>query len=247
MRGLAFVNRFLGYRLPTRLNRLERQVIELDSVEELMKVFRWQHKPLLDRPDIHDFEYVEDANQRRVRDAQSLGAVMRNAQPSVALEIGTSKGMGTVLMAVNAPGATIYTINIPPDEVLDGSGGRLTTNALGVEEIGRAYRERGLENVVQILANTATWQPDIGPIDVAFIDGCHDTEFVVGDTLKILPHMRPGGFILWHDFSPDLAKTFQWIGAVTKGVEHLCRLGALPGRIFHVRGSWVGVYRVPER
>lgn len=225
---------------------LDRQVIELNTVDELLKVFGWRKAPLIDRPDVDDFNYVEDVNQRRLRDAESLAAVMRNAEPEVALEIGTSSGMGTVLMAVNAPSASIYTVNIPPEALKAGDGGKLTTNALSVDDIGRAYRERGLDNVVQIFANTATWEPEVGTIDVAFIDGCHDTDFVINDTLKILPHMRPGGFILWHDFNPALASKFHWIGAVCEGVERLYRKGALQGRSFHLRDSWVGVYRVPE-
>jgi len=232
---------------PLEYRSLDRQVIELNSVTELMKVFGWKQDALMARPDIHDFQYVEDVNQRRVRDAETLGAVMRNTQPEVALEIGTSNGMGTVLMAVNAPAATLYTVNIPPEEVASGAGGSLTTNALSVDEIGKAYRDRGLTSVVQILANTATWEPDIGPIDVAFIDGCHDTDFVIRDTLKVLAHMRPGGFILWHDFNPALAKKFHWIASVCDGVERLCRKGAVQGRIFHLRDSWIGVYRVPEQ
>lgn len=241
------LKRLIRTLLPDDLPCLERQVIELNSVSELMKLFSWRRQPLLDRPDVHDFQYVEDANERRLRDAETLATVMGNAAADVALEIGTATGIGTVLMAINAPAATVYTVNIPPDEIASGAGGRLTTKALSVDEIGRAYRERGLGNVVQILANTANWEPEIGTIDVAFIDGCHDTNFVVRDTRKVLDHMRPGGFILWHDFNPALAKKFEWIGSVCNGVEQLCRKGVIRGRILHVRDSWIGVYRVPEQ
>lgn len=225
---------------------LDKQVIELNSTMELMKVFGWSHQPLLERPDIYDYHYIEDANERRIRDAEVLGSVMRNARPAVALEIGTSQGKGTVLMALNAPEAKIYTVNIPPEEIASGAGGVFTTDTLKVDEIGSAYRDRGLSNVVQILANTASWEPDIGKIGVAFIDGCHDTDFVVRDTIKVLAHMQPGGFIMWHDFNPGLAKKFAWVGAVCEGVERLCCKGLIRGRILHVRDSWIGVYRVPE-
>lgn len=228
------------------VRHLRSAVIELNSAGELNRVFGWEMPPILDRPDIHDFEYVEDVNERRVRDAESLATVVRNLSPKTVLEIGTSNGMGTVLMAANAPEAQIYTVNIPPEEVSSGQGGQLTTIAPERDKIGAAYKARGLKNIIQIIANTASWEPNIGEIDIAFIDGCHDTDFVYSDTRKVLKHMRPGGFILWHDFNLDLIEKYHWIRSVCLGVEKLYAQGLLPGRIFHVRDSWVGVYRVPN-
>lgn len=223
---------------------LDRQVIELNSFYELKKVFGWKDDPIIDRPDVHDFEYVEDVNERRIRDAESLATVMRNVSPEIALEIGTSNGMGTVLMSVNAPASKIYTVNIPPEEIVSGEGGELTTVALEREKIGIAYRERNLKNITQIYANTARWEPDFGTIGVAFIDGCHDSEFVYNDTRNVLKYMKPGAFILWHDFNPSLTKKFHWINSVCLGVEKLYRTGLIKGRIFHIRDSWIGVYQV---
>lgn len=225
---------------------LKRYVIELNSFHELKKVFGWKENPILDRPDIHDFDNILDVNERRIRDAEALATVMRNANPRVALEIGTSNGMGTLLMSVNAPESKIYTVNIMPEEIISGQGGRLTTVALEREKIGSAFRERNLSNITQIDANTAKWEPDIGTIDVAFIDGCHDTEFVYNDTRKVLRYMEKGSFILWHDFNLELAKKYEWIHAVCLGVEKLHYKGLLKGRIYHIRDSWVGIYRVGE-
>lgn len=249
-----FAARFRNYLLRDELVRLrqaldpypnlQRSVVELNNLEEVNKVFGWAALPVLDRPDINDFEYVEDANQRRLRDAESLATVMANAKPKIALEIGTSDGMGTVLMAVNAPQAQIYTVNIPPEGIIAGEGGHLTTIALEKEKIGACYKGRGLQNVVQIYANTARWEPDFGPIDVAFIDGCHDADFVYNDTKKVLKNMRPGGFILWHDFNLNLTRKFGWISEVCTGVERLYVDGLLNGRIIQIRDSWIGIYQV---
>lgn len=222
-------------------------MIELNGFGELKKVFGWQQDPILDRPDIYSFDYVEDVNERRLRDAESLATVIRNVQPEVALEIGTADGMGTILMSVNSPSSRIYTVNIPPEEILAGKGGRFTTVALERDKIGCAYRARNLSNITQVFANTATWTPNIGTIDVAFIDGCHDSDFVYNDTKKILQHMRPGGFVLWHDFNPKLSEKFPWIDSVCRGVDRLCRNGLICGRIFQIRDSWVGIYQVPSQ
>ena len=223
---------------------LQHSVIELNNFQELKKVFGWDEDPILDRPDIYDFDYIEDVNERRIRDAESLATVMRNVKPKVALEIGTSTGKATVLMSVNAPDANIYSINIPPEEIISGEGGELTTIALEREKIGIAYRERKLPNITQIYANTAKWNPDLGAIDVAFIDGSHDAEFVINDTLKILKYMHPGSFIIWHDFNLSLVNNYNWINSVCLGVENLFAKGALKGRVFHIRDSWMGIYRV---
>lgn len=225
---------------------LDRDVVQLNNVKELKKIFKWHLDPILDRPDMNDFDHIEDVNERRIRDAESLAIVMRNVCPEVALEIGTANGMATVLMSVNAPEAKIYTVNIPPEEIIAGKGGRLTTVAIEKEKIGTAFKERDLKNIFQIYANTASWEPDLCRIDVAFIDGCHDAKFVFNDTVKVLKYMRPGGFILWHDFNPALSKKYHWIRSVCSGVERLCRKGLIKGRIFHIRDSWVGIYQVPH-
>lgn len=223
---------------------LRRAVIELNNFQELKKIYGWKNDPILDRPDIYDYDHIEDVNERRIRDAESLAVVMRNTNPKTAVEIGTADGMATVLMSINAPDSKICTINIPPEEVHSGKGGKLTTIALEKVMIGRAYRERKLSNIIQLYINSAKWKPDIGIIDVSLIDGCHDSEYVYHDTRTILEHMRKGSFVLWHDFNLDLADKYYWIHSVCIGVEKLFQDGLINGRIFHVRDSWVGIYRI---
>lgn len=220
---------------------LKRNLVRLNDVGELQKVFQWKGMPLLDDPILNDFDYLEDVNGRRIRDAESIAVVMKNAAPKVALEIGTSDGRTTALMAGNAPESMVFTVNIPPEEIAE--GGKLVTYAPDRDRIGKYYRERGFKNVTQILANTKTWKPDIGSIDVAFIDGCHDTEFVINDTKKIAAHLSRGGFILWHDFNLDLVNRHEWIYSVCLGVEKLYEKGILKGPLFHVKDSWVGIFR----
>ncbi len=219
-------------------------MIELNNSLELCKVYGWKEEPLLEDQSIYQFDYVTDVNERRVRDAESIGTVIRNAVPRVCVDIGTAEGHSAALMAVNAPQAQIYTINIPPEEIDTGQGGKLTTIALERDRIGAYYRQRGLKNITQILANTASWQPDVGRVDVALVDGSHDTRFVYNDSLKILRCMQPGSFMLWHDFNLDLVEKYHWISAVCMGVERLWEDGLLNGQIFHIRDSWVGIYRV---
>ena len=223
---------------------LAKSVFELNNIGELKKLFNWNKDPILDDRSIYEFGSIEDINERRIRDAESIATVCRNIAQGTFLEIGTSSGHGTALMAQNAPLAKIYTVNIPPQEALAGEGGKYITHALEHEEIGAYYKNLDLKNITQIFANTATWNPDIGNIDVAFIDGCHDTDFVFNDTHKILKCTKPGSFILWHDFNLELAQKRRWIRYVCLGIEKLYDKGLLKERIFHLRDSLVGIYRV---
>jgi len=224
-----------------------RYVVEVNNLVELKKIFNWTLDPILVDEDIFKYEQIVDVNERRVRDAEALATVVRNINPSVCLDIGTSKGHSAALMAVNAPQAKVHTVNIPPEEAIAGEGGKLITVALQRDEIGSYYRQQGLKNIEQILANTATWEPNIGDIDVALIDGCHDTEFVFNDTVKVMKYMRSGSFIVWHDFNPNLVKSrsFNWISSVCAGVDLLHEKGYVRAPIYHLKDSWMGIYKMP--
>jgi len=225
------------------LPHLEVNVLEVRTLAHLKKALDWNADPLLECDHLQQFQYLEDLNDRRLRDAEVLGAACCNGGPRILLEIGTSHGKTTAMMAKNAPQATVYTVNIPPEEIA--TGGKNVTFAPSREEIGKHYRAEGLSNIRQIFANTATWEPGFGPIDVAFIDGCHDADFVYHDTRKILKKCRPGSILIWHDFNPGLAKTYPWINDVCKGIEKLYMDRLLSGKILHLQDSWMGLYVVP--
>ena len=223
---------------------LNREIIELNDIGELKRIFNWQINPILDDLSLYEYRYIEDINQRRLRDAESLATVVRNTNPAVCLDIGTAEGHSAALMAINAPESRIFTINIPPEEINSKAAGKLTTMSLERDRIGSYYRSRNLANITQILMNTAQWKPDVGIIDIAYIDGCHDTEFVYNDTRKILHNTKVGSFILWHDFNPGLASRYEWIYSVCMGVEKLYSDKLLRGHIYHVRDSWIGIYEL---
>jgi predicted O-methyltransferase YrrM len=217
-------------------------LLEVRDYAALKKAKRWTLDPVLEDESIHKFEHLTDLNDRKLLDAQIIGAVCANRNPTTILEIGTAEGHMTALMAQNAPQAMVHTVNIPAEEIEE--GGTFVTRSFARDEIGRYYRDRKLGNVRQIYANTATWEPDIGSIDIAFIDGCHDTDFVFNDTRKVLKHAHPGTVILWHDFNPALAEKFEWIADVCRGIEKLYDQGIIKGNVLHVRDSWVGYYVV---
>lgn len=225
---------------------LSKSAIMCNSYIELHKLWKWHLEPELSFLPATDYEYPEDLNERRLHDAEVLMSICRNAVSSAALEIGTSTGLTTLGMAINAPSATIYTVDIPQDEAISGSGGKLITHIIDKETVGFLYKSSGIQNITQIFANTATWQPDLPELDLAFIDGCHDKAFVYNDTLKILPFIKPGGFIVWHDANPSLIANFSWIGEVCAAVEDLLAEEKLTGNLFCVRDSWMLIWRKPD-
>ena len=224
------------------LPHIDANVVEIRNFKYLMQAMGWRTYPILEGGHLHHFKDLSCVNDRRLHDAEVLGAACCGS-PKTLLEIGTLYGHATALMARNAPEGTVYTVNIPPEEIEE--GGKRTTRAPSREEIGRYYRESGLTNIVQILANTAVWEPDIGTIDVAYIDGCHDAGFTYNDTKKILRHCRPDSLILWHDFNPASIKIHDIHSEVCRGINQLYADGLLKNKILHLQDSWVGLYRVP--
>ncbi len=237
-------NRIRRYLNPDPFPHLRGRVVELNNIQELKKLFGWSNDPIIDDDYFSGFDGLLDVNERRLRDAESLSVIARNCNPAVCLEIGTAYGHSTALLAGNAPASRIYTLNIPPEEIASGEGGKATTVAIDREQIGSYYRQRGFTNITQIYANSARWTPDIGQIDLAFIDGCHDMEFVYNDTRKVLPYMKPGGFIVWHDFSLAWAPMSYWVGDICRAVNRLMADGLITGYVYHVRDSWMGVHQV---
>lgn len=225
-------------------DNLDKNVLEVEDYSMLQKALNWQLKPNLNFEDLNSFNYYEDLNNRRLRDAEVLLGTCINKNPCTILEIGTSTGRTTYMIAKNAPSSTIFTINIPPEEIKD--GGHHITHGISKDEIGKEFKnEPSINNVTQIYANTLNWEPEMEVIDIAFIDGSHDANFVYNDTVKILSRCKKGSFILWHDFNPRLRNVYPWIREVSSGIENLYRNGFLKGRVLHLKNSWIGLYIVP--
>lgn len=223
---------------------LEQQTWTARTPESLMKAMGWTELPEIPDELRSPYNDLTHLNDRRLMDLQVIGAACRNERCGIILEIGTGKGETTAFIARSAPAARVYTVNLPPDAD-PVSAGRNITGMPSLAEIGARHRSLGCSNVTQILANTKDWEPDFGPIDLAFIDGCHDAEFVYRDTRKVLARCRPGSLILWHDFMPTLAERYPWIDEVCTGVEWLLRDRSVAGPLLHLQDSWIGLYRVP--
>jgi hypothetical protein len=224
-------------------NLSEKYCFVVDDVQELARFFNFNTPQILIEDDLDTVTFITDINSRKLRDAEVLSLIAANIEPGNILDIGTYQGRSAARMAVNSPGSTVYTVNIPPEEYKE--GGCLKTECLARDEIGSFYRNKQLANIQQIYANTKTWTvPDnINNLSLVYVDGCHDKKFVYGDTRLILDRIRPGGFILWHDFSPIYRKHFDWINEVMQGIERLIKEKIIVGNILNVRNSWIGIFK----
>jgi predicted O-methyltransferase YrrM len=172
-----------------------------------------------------------------------LGAVLRLAmtiRPRVICEIGTAHGNLTANLLCNCRDATVVTID-SPNEL---QTGRATTYHLNQGQIGRVYRKYGYqERVTQLFLNSLeldlTSYVNATGIDLAIIDACHDTDYVLNDFEKVRGFIRPGGVVLFHDTNPSQEGHLA-------GSYRACLL--LRWRMFDVKwiqDTWWGYWRNP--
>jgi predicted O-methyltransferase YrrM len=127
--------------------------------------------------------------------------------PRRIFEIGTSVGTTALHFALNAPQATIFTLDLPRDHP---SPPALRTTAMDDAHIrGRQGIRRYVfdgrpeaERIACLFGDSATFDftPYEGSIDLFFIDGAHSYEYVRADKENALRCCRAGGIIAWHDF-----------------------------------------------
>lgn len=135
----------------------------------------------------------------------ALAAIAASERPKKVLEIGTFRGATAWLFAANAPEATVYTLDLPagsPDAPLPRTG--VDAEIIAARGGRRVYEGTPeASRIVPLVGDSVTFDFDaVGcDIDLAFIDGAHSHEYVRNDTEAIVPRMRPGGLVIWDDYS----------------------------------------------
>jgi predicted O-methyltransferase YrrM len=147
-------------------------------------------------------------------------------------EFGTCTGKTAYLWATNSPSdAQVVTLTLPPDQAEHGdresSFVRFIYTGTPVER-----------KIVQLFGDSRTLNVDPykDQCDLVFVDGSHRYEFVVSDSWKALAMVRPGGLVLWHDYSGAYRNA-----EVYRALNELRR--DIPLR--HVRGTSLVCYRRP--
>jgi len=139
----------------------------------------------------------------------TLGAIAKALQPKLVVEFGTFTGGSTTALASNMPvQSKIITIDLDPakrDTHVHGLG-------VGVSgfDVGYLFRGTRYEQMIeQRYANSVDFddQELLGKADLVFVDADHTYEFVKRDTQKALSFIKPGGSILWHDYTWEPSNT----------------------------------------
>lgn len=176
--GIKRIKNVLG-----NLKNFPRMVGNLDQI--LLNQFRDFNRhshdkavPLRDRYPITD--YINKAS------------IIASFLPESVLEIGTYYGWGAASIKTACPLATVYTMN--PRE----TGG--ANNPLAKEEIGSVCRKKGLD-IIQIWADSTNFNYSALPgIDVSYIDGNHEYNYVYKDLENLVRITRKA--IVLDDYIP---------------------------------------------
>lgn len=179
-------------------------------------------------------------------EAWVLGCLARNARQ--VFEFGTATGRTTYILAKNAHSeGKVTTITLSPDE-LAAYTGESSDSSLAVEKAllesrysAFLYQGTDVEDRVEQLYGDSKQldeSPYLGRCELIFIDGAHTYSYIRSDSEKALRMVKPGGFILWHDYRGRHVRPTR---DVYRYLNELSQ--RLP--LTHLRGTSLVAYRAP--
>jgi len=137
-----------------------------------------------------------------------LATVVSALQPQRIFETGTFRGVSTLTMALNAPEADIYTLDLPEQytesEVQTLSRGDREWVRLSRTSTGFAFQNHpAAKRIQQLRGNSLNFTPPavLENTDLCFIDGGHSYECIQADTETALKILSPNGVIVWDDYA----------------------------------------------
>ena len=142
----------------------------------------------------------------RLDEVLVLAAVTRALNPSRVFEIGTFNGRTTSVFVMNtAPGARVFSLDLPPVAGLAYSSPYLSTDIELVQQrrVGSFLHDLQLaDRYEQIFADSLEFDPVPyrGSIELGFIDGAHTLRYVKNDSEKMATMMAARGLVFWHDY-----------------------------------------------
>ncbi|NOT09839.1 MAG: class I SAM-dependent methyltransferase [Gemmatimonadales bacterium] len=157
-------------------------------------------------------------------------------------EFGTCTGKTAYLWARNQPpDGRVITLTLGPDQLAayHAADGDDTSAELYARQESRfdrfLYSGTEVESrVTQLYGDSKSFDetPYAGSCDVVFVDGSHAYSYVVSDSTKALRLVRPGGLVLWHDYSPECPGVFRALNELARRLS-----------LQHIRGTTLVVHR----
>jgi predicted O-methyltransferase YrrM len=168
-----------------------------------------------------------------------LATIVTAIRPKKIFETGTFRGVGTLTMALNAPDADIYTLDLP-EEYSDAEVQTLTKGdkewvRLSRTSTGFAFLHHpAATRIHQLRGNSLTFTPPdlLANTDLCFIDGGHSYECIKADTETALKILSPNGVIVWDDYSWFVEGVSQYLTELRN---------SLP--LHRIAGSQLVIYR----
>lgn len=146
---------------------------------------------------------VDRGGSMTITEISSLCHLVAARRPRKVLEIGSFQGLTTLNIAMNAPGAEIHTLDLPPGfNSTDTAFENNDVSIIGARGFYHYEEREEASRIHQHYGDTATFDYDkIGAgVDLCLIDAAHSYEYVRNDTGKTLPLMAEGSLMLWHDY-----------------------------------------------
>src|SRR3989441_102634 len=146
-----------------------------------------------------------------------LGALVRASGARAIFEIGTFDGTTTLQLALNSPdNAVVWTLDLPPDAMDQTHFPVLAEDKPYIGKPTTGARFTGTpaaSKIRQLFGDSAvfSYEPYLGRMDLVFVDGSHSLAYVRSDSARALSLIRPGGWIVWHDYGvwPDVTTGLQ--------------------------------------
>jgi hypothetical protein len=172
-----------------------------------------------------------------------LATIASALAPKKIFETGTFRGVAALTLALNAPEAEIYTLDLPEEyteaEVKTLSRGDKEWVRLSRTSTGFAFLTHpAAGRIHQLRGNSLTFQPpaELQDIDLCFIDGGHSYECIRADTETALKILSPDGVIVWDDYTWFIDGVGQYLTELRK---------TLP--LYRIAGSQLVIYRANQQ
>ena len=166
-------------------------------------------------------------------DTATVLALVSHLRPRRVLEIGTAAGHMTAnLTAFTPPDAIVYSLGVVAEDAPKSGTPSQDYEVPGRDQFARHLNHFGTgHKALLVTADSRAYDfARLAPLDLAFVDGGHDSATARSDSVNAYHALRPGGCLVWH----DLPSTTTWV-EVEKAVSGL----AFREPVYKIAGSGV--------